>query len=517
MTQRRRTVAAAVTGTVALLAVVGTSVATAANSSDASCIDSGTGADIQAALTGEGAVAELCTGATFDLTKPIAFTAANQTIETQGAPTDDTRALLKVTGAEQATAIEGGNQSGITIRAIQINGNRPDLGRIDGGGGLLEIGGDVSDLVIENNHFFEPRGWSALHIAEGVVHDGVPNCQKATVTGNQVGPSGTPDGWADGISLACGNSTVKDNTITDATDGAIVIFGAPGSQVTDNKITAKNRTLLGGINLVDYGPMDGNYSGTVVSGNTITADGALIKVGLAMGPAVWGCSDQVVHGATVTGNTLAGSTMGYGYAVSGVKDFTITGNTDNSTHVGIPNGGCDGASPEPAGFLSDGVDGGTVQADFKAASLHFLLGISYQSASTPLPKSGDSISLRARTTGQWVQADPEGKKPLVSNIPAAGLWETFTVVDTGDGLIALRAQANDELVTAENAGAEPLIANRTALGPWEKFTMVRNADGTVSLQADVDHEYVRVQDGTTQLLSDTTNRDQAEEFDLKVG
>lgn len=47
--------------------------------------------------------------------------------------------------------------------------------------------------------------------------------------------------------------------------------------------------------------------------------------------------------------------------------------------------------------------------------------------------------------------------------------------------------------------------------------MLRNADGTVSLQADVDHEYVRVQAGTTRLLSDTTDRSQAEEFDLKVG
>ncbi|MBT0771237.1 right-handed parallel beta-helix repeat-containing protein [Kineosporia sp. J2-2] len=505
---------AATVAAAALLALAGQTVASAANPED--CIASGTGQDIQDALSGEGAVAELCASAVFELTTPIRFSAANQAIQTVGRPTGDTRAVLRVTGAGQATAIEGGGRSGIAVRSIQVDGNRPALGRIEGGSGLLEIGGDVTGLVVENNHFYEPRGWSALHLAEGVVRSGVPGCQGATVTGNQVGPSGTPDGWADGISLACGTSTVRNNTITDATDGAVVVFGAPGSQITDNTIVAQNRTLLGGINMVDYGPMDGNYEGTVVSRNTIRADGALVKIGLAMGPGVWSCTDTVVTGGTVTDNTLEGSTMGYGYAVNGVKDFTITGNTDRSTHVGIPNGTCDGTNPEPAGFLSDTVQGGTVQSDFQQTSLNFLLGISHQSASSPLPAEGDTIALRSRTTGKWVQADPNGKTALVATITSAGVWEKFDVEDAGEGLVALRAQANDSLVTAENSGAEPLIANRTALGPWEKFAVLRNDDGSVSLQADVDHEYVRVQSGTSRLLSDTTERGQAEKFDLLV-
>nr|WP_269810936.1 right-handed parallel beta-helix repeat-containing protein [Kineosporia rhizophila] len=351
-------------------------------------------------------------------------------------------------------------------------------------------------------------------MAEGVVRQGVPGCQGASVTGNQIGPSGTPDGWADGISLACGTSTVKNNTITDATDGAIVVFGAPGSTVSNNTIIAQNRTLLGGINMVDYGPMDGNYEGTVVSDNTVRADGALIKIGLAMGPGVWSCTDTVVTGGTVTGNTLEGSTMGYGYAVNGVKDFTITGNKDNSVHIGIPNGSCDGVNPKPAGFLSDVAQGGRLQSDFTPAKLNFLLGISHQTASSPLPADGDTIALRSRTTGKWVQADPNGKSPLNATIASAGPWEKFEIEDAGEGLVALRAQANSTLVTAENSGAEPLIANRTALGPWEKFRVLRNDDGSVTLQADVDHEYVRVQDNGSKLVSDTTARAEAEKFDL---
>jgi hypothetical protein len=69
----------------------------------------------------------------------------------------------------------------------------------------------------------------------------------------ELGPAGQPDGtWADGISLACTDSVVRNNTIVDATDGAIVIFAAPGSIIEDNVIRAETRTLLGGIKLVDY-------------------------------------------------------------------------------------------------------------------------------------------------------------------------------------------------------------------------------------------------------------------------
>jgi parallel beta-helix repeat protein len=61
-------------------------------------------------------------------------------------------------------------------------------------------------------------------------------------------PAGALTQWADGISLSCANSTVYNNTIVDATDGGIVIFGAPYSVVRENRIRAATRVMLGGIN-----------------------------------------------------------------------------------------------------------------------------------------------------------------------------------------------------------------------------------------------------------------------------
>jgi hypothetical protein len=71
------------------------------------------------------------------------------------------------------------------------------------------------------------------------------------------------------------------------TDGGIVVFGAPGSRITNNTIWVGNvstslpvnflqtlrfvlkQTLLGGINMVDYDPFQGDYTDTVVQNNTI--------------------------------------------------------------------------------------------------------------------------------------------------------------------------------------------------------------------------------------------------------
>jgi hypothetical protein len=65
----------------------------------------------------------------------------------------------------------------------------------------------------------DSRSWSSLHIFEGFVKLPEFSCARALVTDNEIGPAGFPGGaWADGISLACRDSLVAGNTITDATE-----------------------------------------------------------------------------------------------------------------------------------------------------------------------------------------------------------------------------------------------------------------------------------------------------------
>ncbi|OKI40586.1 hypothetical protein A6A27_39640 [Micromonospora sp. CB01531] len=401
--------------------------------------------------------------------------------------------------------------NGLTVQNIQIDGQRPQLGLVpDEAEALMEMGGASTGQVIQNVYAHDPRGWSALHLigaTTGPDGTGDQLCQNALVQNNSFGPNGTPDGhWADGISFQCANSLVQDNTITDATDGGIVVFGATGSTIRNNTIIAKTQTLLGGINMVDAG----DYTGTTVTGNVIDAQGALIKVGVGMGQKIWGCGNHpAISGALVTNNTLQGQHMGYGFAVSDVTNWTVTGNVDNSTHVGYLSATtCDGVlKSAPSGFQNASATNSNLQPEFVSGQqLTGLLGLSERPT---------TISLRARANGKFVTAESGGAQPLIANRVAVGPWEKFDVTYLSGGYVRLRAEANNKFVCAENYGNSPLIANRDSAGTWETFRLVKNTDQSVSLIAQVNNKFVTAESGGTQpLIANRTTSLGWERFDL---
>jgi len=124
--------------------------------------------------------------------------------------------------------------------AIQINGTRGGATSTSGGANI-EMGGGNSDQLVEYVRSYDPRSWSCLHVAEGPL-----TCSGMTIQNNDIGPCGTDtfQQWADGISLSCRNSIVRNNMIKDATDGGIVIFGSPGSHITNNTIWVVNVSLI---------------------------------------------------------------------------------------------------------------------------------------------------------------------------------------------------------------------------------------------------------------------------------
>ncbi|MCX4405980.1 MULTISPECIES: right-handed parallel beta-helix repeat-containing protein [unclassified Streptomyces] len=383
------------------------------------CIASGTEEAINAALVGEGAAAVLCPGAVFSLHHEVRFTAPRQQLYTQGRPTGTSRAVLRVADASLTNAVMGYYQEGAAVRNIEIDGNRDRLGWAQGGA-LVEMGG-TDNQVVEGVYVHDTRSWSGIHFAGGKIHDSTPTCQNGRIVGNTVGPSGSDKGrkWADGISLDCGHSLVENNTVTDATDGGIVIFGAPGSIIQHNTVTALTRTLLGGINMVDYFPTDGNYTGTVVRNNTVDAKGAFIKVGIAMGSQVWDCPTKTVYGGTVKDNVLTGAHFGYGYAASGVRDWTVTGNKDEAQHVGVAGDGCGGHNSRPAGFQFD-ARSGNFQSDFRPSTLHYLLSVTEGPAS-PAKSSASPTGGAATPTTNGGAAPASTPTSSASGAAASGL------------------------------------------------------------------------------------------------
>jgi hypothetical protein len=379
----------------------------------AACINGGTDSEINGAFASklQGAEAVLCPGAVFRLSRPIVFTAKQQKLYTQGRPSDDTRALLVVSDPMLSTAIYADHWSGVQVDSVRVDGNRSTLGplvitdderkalfpRAEAllcmGGGLNEVPGRKgSNQKVLNTKAWGTRSWTLLTFNEGYVPKGgtTPTCQGGEIRKNTFGPAGTPDSIADGISLACGSTIVDDNDITDATDGGIVIFGAPGykdvnsnefkTKITNNRIYAVSQQLLGGINLVDFGPVSGNYTLVEVSNNRIIAQSAFIKVGIAMGPSVWSPATSTIYGASVTSNSLEGDHFGYGYAVNGVRGFTVTGNTSGARHVGVAMWACrDWPRPSQPGafqYQESGIDSTTIlQSQFQKGNLGCLLDV----------------------------------------------------------------------------------------------------------------------------------------------
>lgn len=348
---------------------------------------------IQAQLN-SGQSAVLCPNTVWTVNQTITFPIQYDDIYiyTEGNPRDDSRALLSLNNSSLASVVAANGwdvQNGVVIapdnvqlRNLRIDGGLSRFGTCGGqscyGQALIQFGGPTSGQIVDSVKAWGARGWSTIVFERGAsaYNNG---CSYGQITNNEFGPSGYPatGQYADGISLQCSNTDVLYNLIQDVTDGGIVVFGAPGSTVRYNDIRANTQPAISGIAMVDqWGQNDGNFSGTQVFGNTITAN-AFIKFGIAMGHKLF-CEapgeDLYNWGGSVTGNTLQGSRMGFGYAADGVTDWTFTGNVDNSQHVGTPVTQCGCTPPSPSGFIrhiGPHTDSGTTfQSGFVNGCLH---------------------------------------------------------------------------------------------------------------------------------------------------
>ncbi len=351
------------------------------------------GADLQAILD-KGEDLLLQPGKVYPVKKALLFKKANQRIGTLGAAQLSGYAVLRIADPACPQLVNGNGKSGVVLERVVLDGNRYELSSMglsnEGGQALVHFGGGhVSNQVVRQCVLMSTRSWSSLKVHEGAcgtrVESNIILGAGSDIRGNGRDGRERAPGWGDGITCAARASLIRDNLIIDPTDGAVVVFGAPGTVVEDNVIACISRESLGGVNMVDplgFYAIDGNkqrtdYRGTVVRNNLFDAFGARIHITVPMGAAIWAPKNlgSVLVGATVADNVIQGGAAAYGFVVHGAEAFTVTGNVSKASYSGIAEGQGPKLPPdEPGPFLFSPADVSncTLQADFKPCERHLL-------------------------------------------------------------------------------------------------------------------------------------------------
>ena len=337
----------------------------------------------------------------------------------------------------------------------------------------VSLGATVGNSLTSSNNFIRGTG------DDGTVINSVNNNGSQTYTPMQ-------------------NCSIINNTVIAPWGGkAIAIYGGSGQLVQGNYMSDTARYI--GLSAGKFGTNGSDLTSGTVSGNTVVRCGGngfnQGQPALHIGNGGDGQGVGTVAGVTVSGNTVSNSLYdGVGFSTS--SNITFVSNIISSP-------GRNGIVIQPP-FYPAPTGSATIRANTvsglgsgKSAFINnsggytaTVSGNSWNHPASPKLVPGRLVSFLAGANNMYVCADNAGVSPLIANRATAGGWETFTVVDAGNGDIGLQSGANGKYVTADNAGTSPLIANRTSVGPWETFTEIDAGNGNIGLLAHADSSYV---------------------------
>jgi parallel beta helix pectate lyase-like protein len=149
----------------------------------------------------------------------------------------------------------------------------------------------------------------------------------ATITNSLFAANGdhySPPTWADGLTLGQSNrAVVVNNDFTDNSDIGFIFGGGQNAQVRNNRIVQARMPAFAGFMMDNFnGSSSGDFTGTIVSGNTVTCDDC--SFGMNLGPHPWYQPLRNIVGGTVTGNTVRGGKITLNVDGAGVSGNPIT-------------------------------------------------------------------------------------------------------------------------------------------------------------------------------------------------
>ncbi|EPX55217.1 hypothetical protein D187_009424 [Cystobacter fuscus DSM 2262] len=159
------------------------------------------------------------------------------------------------------------------------------------------------------------------------------------------GQNSVPGMWADGLTIHFSDrATVTHNTFVDNSDVALILGGGQNAVVTHNRISQPGQVAFAGLMLDNFNtPAWGNFTGAVVSGNTIDCSAARnCHFGIEIGPHPWYLPPTNIQGGDVHGNSVSSARQGINVDGAGTTQapLLLYGNTVTNEAPGSASFNC---------------------------------------------------------------------------------------------------------------------------------------------------------------------------------
>jgi len=133
--------------------------------------------------------------------------------------------------------------------------------------------------------------------------------------------------WSDGITIGdCANCNVTENTFSDNTDIDLIFGGCQNCEIKNNQIShtaSANGGAYASLMIHAWTSTSGNYTGTIVSGNTIDCGPSKrCGFGLYLGADAWYITDS--YGGSFHDNTITNAQQGV--VLDDVHDMEVYNN-----------------------------------------------------------------------------------------------------------------------------------------------------------------------------------------------
>lgn len=297
-----------------------------------------------------GATVYLARRATIALTATLTIP-AGVTLATTGAPGVQTYAEMGRLARQPGWTGESVSvQAGATLTHVWVDGDRPIESSFNANRFNIRTYGG-SGTTISYDRIGNTAGATNLELHGA--KNGTP-CSNTVITYNLVDAYSSQHGssLSDGISDGCEGSSVTHNSVLDASDVGIILFGgtsavAQQSQVTNNTVIQAGH---GSFALLGVDPSTGeptgstiSFNGSTMSNNTIwtSPTGGISTFGITDGTYAWFGGTAAIGTNSIVENNTAGSLSVYsntGIDISGMLNTTVTGNTLNWVSAQDPTG-----------------------------------------------------------------------------------------------------------------------------------------------------------------------------------